>query len=321
MCKDDRIGLPENRFHRRDPPFVVRLQLLGGLVRDRQMSPRVRRKLPSFILQRLRNHLRIRHILVEIIFRVCLKPLGLVILQMLLLYVISICPVTEDTVIPGHCHDAPCALITSVRMLRQECVEPRHDIIIPDRLLPVCVNIVALDLSVLIQNKLVREPGGLVGVVVAAVIDGKDNRLLPRREHQAGVGRKVRRSVRVCRLHNQIAQPYIDIARIVQPLCHLIKLVGRHHPGIEAVRLRLPQHACIKRSGRIIDQRVVENVRYRRHVCRHAAGLCRLILRNRVRDGLVILIVRNALKETDGTIVVILLRHQLRLRNRVCIGT
>ena len=179
----------------------------------------------------------------------------------------------------------------------------------------------ALNLPVLIQDKLVRESCRLIGMVVAAVVDGKDNRLLPRRKHQAGVGRKVRRAVRVRRLHNQVVQPYIDIARIVQPLCHLIKLVGRHHPGIEAVRLRLPQHACIKRSGRIIDQRVVENVRHRRHVCCHAAGLCRLILRNRVRDGLVILIVRNALKEADGPVVVILLRHQLRLRDRVCTGT
>ena len=116
-----------------------------------------------------------------------IEPFLLVFREMLLRLVVGVGAVAEYAIVAGQSDRAACALVGSVRVLLQEGVQARYDIEVADFLRSVRLDIMTLDIAVLVEYELVRKAGRLIGMIIAQVVNGEHDCLLPGREHQARV--------------------------------------------------------------------------------------------------------------------------------------
>ena len=284
------------------------------------MAPGVAGKLPAFILQSLGDDLGLFHILFPAEFRMFLQPLGLIAHQVQFVPVIRIGSVAEYAVIAGEGDHATGALVGTVGMLLQEGVQSGHHVKVADLLCAVRFYIVAFYFAVFVQHQLVRIAGGLIGVIIAQVIHRQHHRFFIRRQQQVVVGLKVYIAVLIRGFHHQIPEPHEHIPVVVHLLGNLVKLLHRGHPGVHAVHSALAQHRYIESAVRVIDERMVKNVRHGERIHRHAAVQVRLVLGDGLGDGGIGFIAGHALQQGDGALIIIAEGHGFRLGQHIALA-
>ena len=189
-----------------------------------------------------------------------IKPFALIFQKVFLCLIISIRPVSEDSIIASQGNRASCALVGSVRVLLQERIQARNHVEIADIFTAVGFYIVAFYITVFVDHKLVREAGRFIRMIIAQVIDRKNDRFFSRREHQALVRCKVNRSVCISCLGDKIVEADVNISIIVELLGDLVKFVYGSHPGVHTIGLCLAECGCVESSTWVIDKRMIENM-------------------------------------------------------------
>ncbi len=192
--------------------------------------------------------------------------------------------------------------------------------------LSVLIRILALDLSVFIKHHLrgVALRSFSVGMIVAEIILGHHQCLLTLRKQEIRVLRDGCAAVRLLRLDTEIIEGNQHISGIVHILDHMIELVCCRHRRVVLPGTVLSDDVRPE-SPVIVQKRMKEDMRHRRHIHRDAGRLLIRILLNRRAQIAVRLVSADGFKRRDGPVVIVLHGECLRglkgfLLRRRCIS-
>ena len=171
-------------------------------------------------------------------------------------------------------------------MLVDEVIEDRHDIIISDADISLCIRILQLQLPVLIEHHLIREAAALHVLIVADIVLRHHERLLPLRQHDLLRHHLLRAVVLLLHLRD-VVKPHEHVAALIHLLQDLLELRDGRHDLIEV----LPLPVIGKRALRIHRQDMEEHMRDLTVVRRHHRRCGRLIALDPAQRLRVLLIV------------------------------
>ena len=262
MRKDDGIDFPDDRADRIHPLLVVLLQRFDGGCIDTSVSPCMACELVALGLQRIRDDLCFRHILIIVELWMLIQPDRLVRVQMLRIAreVDRIRAITEHAVITGQRDHAVSVVVGEIRMRVDETGEKRHDVVITDQRLAVFIDVFALHLSVLVEDQLRGDALIFIRVIVAQVVLGHNDRVLAGREHKVCIFLKMNFPVLVTVLRHKVVHRDEHTAVVVHLLRDRVEFVNGAHPGVVVICDKIAGDRRVK-SARIVEERVIEHMR------------------------------------------------------------
>ncbi len=296
----------QQRLHIVLPSLRIPHQILKTSLRKVDVSPgmggkfiAVRLQGPGQFLHRfpIRRYVLIRCVVRIIVLRI--RIIGL------------IRPIPQYAVVAGEGQNRLVSVIAEVRMLLHEGIQDRHQIIVADGDIALRIRILQLRSAVRIQYHLIRKTPALHILIVADIILGNHNGLLPLRQQNLLL-HHVLGAVRIGLRRRDVMKPHQHIAARIKLLQNGLKLRNRGHSGIEVV----PQPVIRQCPGLVHNQRVHKNVGDFL-IVRRNTGRPGLRIRGHRRLHLRILRISGRRQQRDGAVIIILLRLQSRLRQQL----
>ena len=203
------------------------------------------------------------------------------------------------------------SVIAEVRMLLHKGIQDRHQIIVADGDIALCIRILQLRPAVRVQHHLIRKAPALHILIVADIILRNHDGLLPLRQQNLLLHHMLG-AVRIGLRRRDVVKPHQHIAARIKLLQNRLKLQNRGHGGIEVV----PQPVIRQCPGLVHNQGMHKNVGDFLVVRRNASRPGLRIRRHR-RLHLRIFGIGRIRQECNGPVIIILLRLQRRLRQKL----
>ena len=240
--EEEYIGAADQLTHVILPLLVVRFKLGERNLAVVSVSPAVGGKFPTVIAETLRNF---THLL-AVRFDVRIFPL-----------VRRIGAVAEDTVIAGHGNDALGTAIGEVRMLLNELIQNRDEVVGADGNRAVVHDHLIEGLAVRSHNDVLRKAVSVHVLVIVDIVLGENKSGFAGREHDIAPDHLLAAGLGIVDLVGDIMNANQDIALVVHRLHHLLELgLGRHDIVVAVLAI-----VAVKGLLVVHDERMEEDVR------------------------------------------------------------
>ena len=219
----------QQRLHIVLPPLRIPRQILKASLRKVDMPPGMGGKLVAIRLQGLRQFLHRfpirRNVLIRCVVRIIIFRIRIIGL---------IRPIPQYAVVAGEGQNRLVSVIAEVRMLLHKGIQDRHQIIVADGDIALCIRILQLQPAVRVQHHLIRKAPALHILIVADIILRNHDGLLPLRQQNLLLHHMLG-AVRIGLRRRDVVKPHQHIAARIKLLQNGLKLRNRGHGGIEVV--------------------------------------------------------------------------------------